>query len=99
MSQTHRTVPILARLSKSRGVELRTSQPLSSSQSGERSAIALDALSTALNALKEASGLVSVPALREVTCLALVLLEGVQVSRNSHIFQPLTIQIREFQGG
>ena len=63
-------------------VELRTSLPSSHSAPGDRCTLALGVVATMLAALKEASGLTPVPALRHATGLAIVVLESVQVRKS-----------------
>jgi hypothetical protein len=97
MSRTHHSVSVLARpaarLTRSWGVVPRTAQPSSTSDSGDRSGLAVGVVSTTLAALKEASGYTPVPALREATGLAIFFLEGVQVSRDAYKFKLLIIRI------
>ena len=76
MSQTHSTNSVRARPEAHP-----ISQTVSTSESNDRSAIALGAISTTLiAALQAASGFAPVPALQEAVGLAIILLEGFQVS-------------------
>jgi hypothetical protein len=87
MSQTHSTDS-----DRARRAAHPISQPASTSESSDRSAIALGAISTTLAALQTASGFAPVPALKEAVGLAIILLEGFQVSRNVYVFGSLTQQ-------